>query len=72
MHLCDFKKIASKTGFTQKERSGMLHLAERTLQRYAKENNTFSVRVTDRILRVWATKNTSPVAYPLIPNCNSL
>lgn len=48
----DFKKIASKTDFTQKEWSDILHISERTLQRYAKENTEFSFSVADRILQI--------------------
>lgn len=48
----DFKKIASKVDFTQKEWSDILHISERTLQRYAKENTVFNFSVTDRILQV--------------------
>ena len=48
----DFKKIASKTDFTQKEWSDILHISERTLQRYAKENSSFSFSVTDRIIQI--------------------
>ena len=48
----DFKKIDSKTDFTQKEWSDILHISERTLQRYAKDNSTFSFSVSDRILQI--------------------
>ena len=48
----NFKKIASKTDFTQKEWSDILHISERTLQRYSKENTSFSFSVTDRILQI--------------------
>lgn len=48
----DFKKIAVKTDFTQKEWSDILHISERTLQRYAKENTAFSFSITDRILQI--------------------
>jgi putative toxin-antitoxin system antitoxin component (TIGR02293 family) len=48
----DFKKIAAKTDFTQKEWSDILHISERTLQRYAKENSAFSFSITDRILQI--------------------
>lgn len=48
----NFKKIASKTDFTQKEWSDILHISERTLQRYSKENSAFSFSVTDRILQI--------------------
>lgn len=48
----NFKKVASKTDFTQKEWSDILHISERTLQRYSKENSSFSFSVTDRILQI--------------------
>lgn len=48
----DFKKIDAKTDFTQKEWSDILHISERTLQRYSKDNSTFSFSVTDRILQI--------------------
>ncbi len=38
----DFKKIAEKTPFTQAEWAAMLHVSERTLQRYAKNNGSFA------------------------------
>lgn len=47
-----FKKITSKTDFTQKEWADILHISERTLQRYSKENSTFSFSITDRILQI--------------------
>jgi putative toxin-antitoxin system antitoxin component (TIGR02293 family) len=48
----EFKKITSKTDFTQKEWSDILHISERTLQRYSKDNSTFNFSVTDRILQI--------------------
>jgi AraC-like DNA-binding protein len=36
-----FQKIADKVPFTLKEWADMLHLSERTLQRYAKNNTAF-------------------------------
>ena len=48
----DFRKIASKTDFTQKEWSDILHISERTLQRYAKDNSSFSFSVAERILLI--------------------
>ena len=44
------KKIADTVPFTQAEWAGMLHLSERTLQRYAKNNSSFEGIYTDRIL----------------------
>jgi len=44
------KKIADQVPFTQSEWADMLHLSERTLQRYAKNNSSFEGIYTDRIL----------------------
>ncbi|MCW3088396.1 MAG: hypothetical protein JWQ78_1782 [Sediminibacterium sp.] len=44
------KKIADRVPFTQGEWANMLHLSERTLQRYAKNNSSFEGIYTDRIL----------------------
>ncbi len=38
----DFKKVADKAPFTIAEWADILHLSERTLHRYAKENSAFS------------------------------
>lgn len=48
----DFEKIASKTDFTQKEWADILHISERTIQRYAKENGTFNPNVSDKIYHI--------------------
>lgn len=48
----DFTDIADKTDFLQKEWSELLHISERTLQRYARDNGTFSFSVTDRITQI--------------------
>lgn len=47
-----FERIAAQVPFTQKEWSNILHLSERTLQRYAKDNSNFEGIYTDRILHV--------------------
>lgn len=47
-----FKKIADKVPFTQSEWAAILHLSERTLQRYAKNNGSFEGIYTDRILQL--------------------
>lgn len=47
-----FKKIADQVPFTQAEWAGILHLSERTLQRYAKNNGSFEGIYTDRILHL--------------------
>jgi putative toxin-antitoxin system antitoxin component (TIGR02293 family) len=38
----EFKKIADKAAFTQAEWAAILHISERTLQRYAKNNGKFA------------------------------
>ena len=47
-----FIKIAEKVPFTQKEWAGILHLSEKTLQRYAKDNSSFEGIYVDRILQI--------------------
>ncbi|MEO8108408.1 MAG: antitoxin Xre-like helix-turn-helix domain-containing protein [Ginsengibacter sp.] len=48
----EFKKVSDKVDLTQKEWSDILHISERTLQRYAKDNSTFNFSVIDRILLI--------------------
>lgn len=38
----EFKKIAANAPFSQSEWAAMLHVSERTLQRYAKNNSSFA------------------------------
>ncbi|MEP7254815.1 MAG: antitoxin Xre-like helix-turn-helix domain-containing protein [Ferruginibacter sp.] len=48
----EFKKIADKTPFTQAEWSSILHISERTLQRYAKDNGAFAPINAERALQI--------------------
>lgn len=48
----EFAKIADKVSFTQKEWSDILHISERTLQRYSRDNGNFNFSVADRILQI--------------------
>jgi putative toxin-antitoxin system antitoxin component (TIGR02293 family) len=48
----DFKRIADKVSFTQKEWSDILHISERTIQRYAKDDGSFTFNVIDRIIQI--------------------
>ncbi|MEO6218898.1 MAG: antitoxin Xre-like helix-turn-helix domain-containing protein [Ginsengibacter sp.] len=48
----EFIKIAENINLTQKEWSDILHISERTLQRYAKDNSVFNFSVIDRILLI--------------------
>ncbi len=45
----DFKKIADKIPFTLSEWAMILHVSERTLQRYAKNNSSFAPINAERI-----------------------
>ena len=47
-----FEKIANRMSFTQKEWASILHLSEKTLQRYAKDNKSFEGMYADRILQM--------------------
>ncbi len=48
------KKIMDVVPFTQIEWANMIHLSERTLQRYAKNNTSFESIYIDRILHLQA------------------
>jgi putative toxin-antitoxin system antitoxin component (TIGR02293 family) len=48
----EFKKIADKAPFTQAEWAAILHISERTLQRYAKSNGSFAPINAERALQV--------------------
>jgi uncharacterized protein (DUF2384 family) len=47
-----FEKIAGRVPFTLSEWANILHLSERTLQRYAKNKSSFEGIYTDRILHI--------------------
>lgn len=48
----DFKKMTAKVDFTQKEWADILHISERTLQRYAHNDGSFSSGTIDRIYQI--------------------
>jgi putative toxin-antitoxin system antitoxin component (TIGR02293 family) len=48
----EFKKIADKAPFTQAEWAAILHVSERTLQRYAKNNGSFAPINAERALHI--------------------
>lgn len=48
----EFKKITEKTPFTQAEWAAMLHVSERTLQRYAKNNGSFATINAERFVHI--------------------
>jgi putative toxin-antitoxin system antitoxin component (TIGR02293 family) len=47
-----FAKVAAKIPFTQKEWANILHLSEKTLQRYAKDDKSFEGIYVERILQI--------------------
>ena len=48
----EFKKIADKSPFTQADWAAILHVSERTLQRYAKNNGSFAPINAERALQI--------------------
>lgn len=48
----EFKKIADKVPFTQTEWAAILHVSERTLQRYAKANGVFAPINAERAMQI--------------------
>jgi putative toxin-antitoxin system antitoxin component (TIGR02293 family) len=48
----EFKKIADKSPFTQSEWAAILHVSERTLQRYAKSNGSFAPINAERAVQI--------------------
>jgi putative toxin-antitoxin system antitoxin component (TIGR02293 family) len=48
----EFKKISDKAPFTQAEWAAILHVSERTLQRYAKSNGVFAAINAERAMQV--------------------
>lgn len=48
----EFKKIAANAPFSQAEWAAMLHVSERTLQRYAKNEGSFAAINAERALQI--------------------
>ena len=48
----DFKKVSDKIPFTQAEWADILHVSERTLQRYAKDNHAFAPINAERLVLI--------------------
>ena len=48
----NFKKVADKVPFTQAEWANILHVSERTLQRYSKDNHSFAPINAERIVLI--------------------
>ena len=59
----EFKKIADKAPFNQGEWASMLHVSERTLQRYAKNNGTFAPMNAERALQIAKVLEQGKIAF---------
>ena len=64
----EFKKIADKTPFTPAEWSSILHLSERTLQRYAKNNSSFAPINAERAIQIEKVLKEGKAAFSNIQN----
>jgi putative toxin-antitoxin system antitoxin component (TIGR02293 family) len=64
----EFKKIADKSPFTQSEWAAILHISERTLQRYAKNNGSFAPINAERALQVDKVLKEGKITFGKIEN----
>jgi putative toxin-antitoxin system antitoxin component (TIGR02293 family) len=64
----EFKKIADKSPFTQSEWAAILHVSERTLQRYAKSNGSFAPINAERALQVDKVLKEGKITFGKIEN----
>ncbi len=64
----EFKKIADKAPFTQAEWAAILHISERTLQRYAKNNSSFAAINAERALQIDKVLKEGKITFGKIEN----
>lgn len=64
----EFKKIADKAPFTQAEWAAILHVSERTLQRYAKNNGHFAPINAERALQIDKVLKEARIAFGKLEN----
>lgn len=64
----EFKKITDKTPFTQAEWAAILHLSERTLQRYAKSNGLFAPMIAERALQIAKVLEQGKITFGKVEN----
>ena len=64
----EFKKIADKTPFTQAEWAAILHVSERTLQRYAKSNGVFASINAERAMQIANVLKEGKITFGSIDN----
>ena len=59
----DFEKIADKVPFTLAEWAAIIHVSERTLQRYAKNNSNFAAINAERIYLIENVLKEAKIAF---------
>ena len=64
----EFKKIADKTPFTQVEWASILHVSERTLQRYAKNNGSFAPINAERAVQIEKVIKEGKITFGKVEN----
>ena len=64
----EFKKIADKSPFTQAEWASILHVSERTLQRYAKNNGSFAPINAERAVQIDKVLKEGKIAFGKVEN----
>jgi putative toxin-antitoxin system antitoxin component (TIGR02293 family) len=64
----EFKKIADKTPFTQAEWASILHVSERTLQRYAKSNGSFAPINAERAVQIEKVIKEGKITFSKVEN----
>lgn len=64
----EFKKIADKAPFTQSEWAAILHVSERTLQRYAKNNSSFAPINAERALQIDKVLKEGKITFGKVEN----
>ncbi len=64
----EFKKIADKSPFTQAEWAAILHVSERTLQRYAKNNGSFAPINAERAVQIDKVLKEGKITFGKVEN----
>jgi putative toxin-antitoxin system antitoxin component (TIGR02293 family) len=59
----NFKEVADKVPFTQTEWANILHVSERTLQRYSKDNHAFAPINAERIVLIEKVLEQAKIAF---------
>lgn len=64
----EFKKISDKIPFTQAEWASILHVSERTLQRYAKNNSSFAPINAERAIQIEKVIKEGKITFGKVEN----